>query len=1042
MQATHLPTKVRFLASAAALTLCLSSGMAQVAAPAATPVDTSPASPAPSTSTVTTTTTSTTTASSDNPSESNPTILSPFEVASTEDTGYRAQNTLAGSRINTDLKDLAAPISVVTKDFMNDIGAVDVNDILTYEVGTEGTKDFQSNTQQLGRTSDNAAQDPNGATRGRGLAAFDFTRDYFFSLSDVITGYAANSVGFDSYNLDSVTIVRGADSILAGLGSPAGIINFAPQVAGLEKNLTDVSYRFGSYGDKRATINANMVAKENVFAIRLDAVWNDKGFEQQPASDKDKRYYLTATWKPFKTTTIRASYEDVDVRANYPNTFTPEDDITQWVQLGKPSSAGPGLTAPNLGTALNSGPNVYYNSNGSFDTAYNDSPQATFYQLNLSNVGIWQPLRFSNDQYGNWHDLNTNGTKQVNTLKTEEISIDQALLPNLNLNGAVVHEIGNYSQLNLGRPDFVTDQVDVNKLYPWGGVNPNYGDTFFYYTGLDNQQRTLSTNLVARLALTYDLDLKKYNKWFGRYVATGFLEDRRTTHDFLDYNQQQAAAGAMVGTGPGIITYNGGTMANGYFATTTPKAPFLQVDTPFTDAMGVTTDSFSTIYQLKEEEKDITKLSTSAVVLQAYVLDDLAVGTFGLRRDKDEAGFDGNNGVDAVSGLVNPIPSDQFSAGPLTVIQAQTKTYGVVLHGPKIGAIDLKWLSVGYNQSQNFIPNAGSIDLQGNPTPDPTGTTKDYNISVDLFGGKLNAKIDWFTSIAANAAAPTVNFPLVQWSIPFISLVNNNANGLGAFADLAKQAGITNYTSGLAPGITTGDAQLANAYTANTQSKGMEFELTYNVTRNWRVFGTLTREQAEQSNIAPALTTFINNRVAYWQANGLWNGPLTTKQDWNGQPETGQQVFNDDVLGPFIAYQAASGQPSEQLHKWKASLVTNYTFDQGIAKGFGIGLGLRYLDKTIIGNPAITTLENGSPTVTGLDLANPYTVPGQTTAEGWLTYATKIYNNKYILSFRLEGDNLTSSGGYTPVNANSDGTHQLFTIAPPRTYNFTTELKF
>jgi outer membrane receptor protein involved in Fe transport len=183
--------------------------------------------------------------------------------------------------------------------------------------------------------------------------------------------------------------------------------------------------------------------------------------------------------------------------------------------------------------------------------------------------------------------------------------------------------------------------------------------------------------------------------------------------------------------------------------------------------------------------------------------------------------------------------------------------------------------------------------------------------------------------------------------------VNNNANGMGAYADLARQVGFTSYSSGLAPGITTGDAQLANAYTSSQQSKGMEFELTYNVTKNWRVFGTVTREQAEESNIAPSLTTFINQRVAYWQANGLWNGPTTTKQDWCGCPETGQQVFENDVLGPFVAYQSASGTPSQQLHKWKATLVTNYTFDKGIAKGFGLGTGIRYFDKTIIGNPAI-----------------------------------------------------------------------------------------
>jgi len=970
--------------------------------------------------------------------------MSPFEVQSSEETGYRARNTLAGSRISTNLDDLAAPITVVTKDFLNDIGAVNVNDILTYEVGAEGTKDFSSNTPQLGRTSDNAAQDPNASTRGRGLAAFDMTRDYFFSLAvDGNNGFVQQSVGFDAYNLDNVTIIRGADSILAGLGSPAGLINYAPQTALLNQNHTLVSYRFGSYNDQRAVLNTNLVLKPETLAIRVAGEWSDKGFQAQPAYDHDKRWYLAGTWQPFSKTTVHASFEDVRVNAHYPSTFTPEDDITQWIQLGKPVAHTPSSTVNFLsGGGYNSGPNVYYGQNGALIYGYNNSTQDTFFQQNLNNVGIWQPLRMSNDKYGDWHELNTNGTRQQNKLTTDEFSVNQEVFPGFNLNASYVHEISNYKQLNLGRPDFVADSVDVNQQLPWGAPNPYFGDTYMYFAGLDNQQTTYQTNRVARLTGTYDLDLTRYNRWLGRWVATGFIEDRHTTFDFNDYNATQAAAGATVGGGPGVVTYTGGSAANGYFSNFAAVTPGLFTDAPFADATGKVTNSFTTVYDLKEEEKSVTELSTSAVVLQAYLLDNLAVGTFGLRRDINDAGFLSNNGVDAVSGLVNPLPSNQYSAGPLTEIKAQTKSYGVVLHGPQIGNVNLRWLSVGYNQSQNFIPNAGSIDLLGNATPNPTGKTKDYSVSASLFGGALNAKIDWFTNVAANGSAPTVNFPLVQWSIPFISLANNNANGMGAFADLARQAGVTNYQSGLASGITTGDPRLANAYTANTQSKGMEFELTYNITKNWRLFGTVTREQAEQSNIAPALTTFINQRVAYWQSLGIWNGPLTTKQDWSGAPETGQQVFNDDVLGPFISYQSADGQPSEQLHKWKYSGVTNYTFDHGIVKGLGVGGGLVWLDKAIIGNPAIYSLVNGTQTVTGLDLAHPYTSPDQITIEGWLTYTTRLLSDRYKTSFRFEVDNLGSSGGYWPLAANSDGTHQLFRINPPATYYFTTTFEF
>jgi hypothetical protein len=1017
--------------------MLLNSGLAQVANPSSTP-DTSSAS----TTTVTTTTTG----------NEQPVVLSPFEVESTQDTGYRARTTLAGSRVSTPLSELASPISVVTKDFMDDIGAVDVNDILTYTVGTEGTHDFQSNTAQLGRTSDNVAQDSNGATRGRGLAAFDITRDYFYSLTEPNNG---QSVGFDTYNLDNVTISRGADSILAGLGSPAGVINYAPQLAMLNRNSTDLSYRFGSFGDKRAVLNTNIIAIPDVLAFRVAGVWKDVGYEQQPAYDHDKRYYLAVTYKPFKKTTIHASYEAVAVDAHFPNTYTPEDDITQWLQLGKPSSQSytapaTGPNANRLGTGgVNGGnglypPDVYFEPNHAFFSAFS-SPQTgyVFDQLNLSNVGIWQPLRFANDQYGNWHDLNTNLTIQRNRLTTDEISIDQEVLPGLSFNVALVHEVlNNSSPANLGRPDYVQDQIDVNQTLPWGAPNPYYGDTYMGYTGLDNKNGTRETNLAERASASYDLDLKKYNKWLGRYVFTGFAEGRTTESDYNDYNAEQPAGGAAVtGGGPGVLTYTGGTAGNNYFQTSTPVEPFLFSSIPLTGANGVTTNTLSTIYTLKEEEKSITKLSTTAFVAQAYVLDDEVAGTFGIRSDTDKAGFLNSNSV--TNGAIPSLPYDQYSAGPLAMVKAQTKTYGIVIHGPKIGSVDLRWLSVAYDQSQNFIPNAGSVDLEGVATPDPTGTTKDYSIMVDLFGGKLNAKIDWFTSLANNGPATTVNFPLVQWTMPFENLQNNGENGRGSYYDLAVQAGHgTDYTSGIDNALTTGDNALANAYTENNVTKGMEFELTYNVTRNWRIFATVTREQAEESNIAPALTGLINARVAYWQSIGIWNGPLTTRQDWSGQPETGQQVYDTWVLPYVVAYQSAEGTPAQQLHHYKGSLVTNYSFDKGVAKGFGVGTGLRYIDKTIIGNPALYTPVNGVPTVSGLDLAHPYTTPGQTNVEAWFTYSRKVYHDKYLLAFRLQIDDLQTSGGYTAVNANSDGTHQLFTITPPRTYYFTTELKF
>src|SRR4051794_4756184 len=76
---------------------------------------------------------------SSTPSADDTIVLSPFVVTSGEDTGYQATDSLAGTRLRTPLKNIAASISVVTPDFLQDTGATNLADLLVYTTGTEVT---------------------------------------------------------------------------------------------------------------------------------------------------------------------------------------------------------------------------------------------------------------------------------------------------------------------------------------------------------------------------------------------------------------------------------------------------------------------------------------------------------------------------------------------------------------------------------------------------------------------------------------------------------------------------------------------------------------------------------------------------------------------------------------------------------------------------------------------------------------------------------------------------------------------------------------
>jgi outer membrane receptor protein involved in Fe transport len=267
-------------------------------------------------------------ASQASPIEEEPVLeLSPFEVRADEDTGYQATQSLAGTRIRTDLKDVASAISVVTKEFMQDIGATDSGTLLQYTTnaevaGTRGTYAGLGNATSVDESANLRA--PAGAQRVRGLAAADNTRDFFVT-----------DIPWDSYIVDRIDIQRGPNSILFGLGSPAGIVNASLRNAEF-RNKGSVEFRTGSYGSTRASFDLNQVLIKDVLAIRLDGLWNNEKFQQNFAFQDDKRVYGAIRFDPqlFKDpsfrTSFKAKFENGDIKANRPRTVTPNDSLSAW----------------------------------------------------------------------------------------------------------------------------------------------------------------------------------------------------------------------------------------------------------------------------------------------------------------------------------------------------------------------------------------------------------------------------------------------------------------------------------------------------------------------------------------------------------------------------------------------------------------------------------------------------------------------------------------------------------------------------------------
>lgn len=63
--------------------------------------------------------------------------ISPFVVTAEPDEGYRAANTLAGSRMNAPLIQAPAAISVLTKELLDDLSFVNTEQYLTFAVNAD-----------------------------------------------------------------------------------------------------------------------------------------------------------------------------------------------------------------------------------------------------------------------------------------------------------------------------------------------------------------------------------------------------------------------------------------------------------------------------------------------------------------------------------------------------------------------------------------------------------------------------------------------------------------------------------------------------------------------------------------------------------------------------------------------------------------------------------------------------------------------------------------------------------------------------------------
>jgi hypothetical protein len=149
------------------------------------------------------------------------------------------------------------------------------------------------------------------------------------------------------------------------------------------------------------------------------------------------------------------------------------------------------------------------------------------------------------------------------------------------------------------------------------------------------------------------------------------------------------------------------------------------------------------------------------------------------------------------------------------------------------------------------------------------------------------------------------------------------------------------------------------------------------------------------------------------------------------------------VLVPYSTASATAGSRSAEQRKWRANLVTSYTFSRespfGAAlKGWSIGSGIRWQDKVAIGYPYRRNADQS----VSLDIARPYFGPQDTNVDGWIGYGRKVWQNRINWKVRLSASNLIGGTSLIPISTQPSGEIAFARIPPEKRWYLTNTFEF
>ena len=887
--------------------------------------------------------------------------LSPFTVDASRDKGYRAENTLAGSRLNTPLRDTAASVSVFTEEFLQDLAITDIDQLIDYSVGT-----------QLDLQDSNAGSDANNHIGGanivrrfdiRGIRASE-SLDYFRSITPN-----------DSYRIGRYDESRGPNGILFGVSSAGGLINQSSILASTHRDSGRLSYQFGTEDTNRSEVRFNKVIVPKKLGLALAAVHQENGGWREPDFKDKDRLFATLTFTPNSRMTFRVMGERGNEYFARVAPYGISDNALAWIDNrdargvsavtfnptgGNPNAAQQALGVVARNQAATGRRFVYIENNGSFYnsagallTGSYDNPVV---RAPDGSPGVAGETIRINDPGFVAYDLNSGGAGMYRDqdLTNYTLTFDWRITDQLTLN--VGH---NYQKTNLVNPALTGADPQIRgepntTLGVGGPANPYAGQIY-----IDGQWRNFDHSgslKETRLSLSYDLDTRR--KWLGSHRIAGMVARNEETDRFVGY--RLGLLGAPFNADPGNQANRITTRV--FIDENNPHA-FIAPDwrkVPSTVTFGGQNYPVGWISENAGTQNAMTtqKMDTRLVVLQSYFIDRRLVTVLGYREDAADFISFGYTQNPATREDVIDTSKRQTDS-----VKGITRTQGAVFHATN-------WLSLVANWSTNIgVPTFQNRLLPDGKLPQPTkGEGQDFGFALDLLDRRLAFKAVYFkTKEVGQTRSGGIDAAFNQRNIRVAEAFESVLVGAGRRYTAAEWAPIRD---ALTPTV--------NASAFDTDSDGYEVSLVANPTPNWRIMANYSytdrirtnsaardalpwygftdeggllaegvRQNADGSYAVNAAAFAPGGAIARWlELGGQSPSANVSTLMTSANVPVAAEILN---LVRFLNDDRLENEQRWGLRPHKVSAFTSYDLTQGRLKGFTIGGGYRWREANIIG---------------------------------------------------------------------------------------------